>query len=160
MDNIQAVIEKIRDARYDFYSDQFEQVSQEAKDFIAALLQKAPEYRMSARCALQHTWIKVGGDTCMFFIQIHVVMFAMIMKWTYMYYIYVYSNCLMMKVNPSLLQMLERVAVGSASPWPMVRLDVSRLRSFNARRKWHVSFHVYLPASYIRITNCLFMKFM
>ena len=26
------------------------------------------------------------------------------------------------------------------SPWPMARLDTSQLKSFNARRKWHVSF--------------------
>ena len=37
------------------------------------------------------------------------------------------------------LQTLGGVAAGSVSPWPMARLDTSQLKSFNARRKWHVS---------------------
>ncbi len=44
-------------------------------------------------------------------------------------------------------QSLSRVVAGVASPWPMVRLDVSRLKAFKARRKWHVrskQWHVYL----------------
>lgn len=43
VDNIHTIVERIREARYDFYSTQFEQISQDAKDFIAALLQKSPE---------------------------------------------------------------------------------------------------------------------
>ena len=39
----------------------------------------------------------------------------------------------------SSLQTLGGVAAGSVSPWPMARLDTSQLKSFNARRKWHVS---------------------
>ena len=42
-DNIQAIVERIQEARYSFYHTQFEQVSQEAKEFISALLQKSPE---------------------------------------------------------------------------------------------------------------------
>ncbi len=42
-ENIQAIVERIKEARYSFYPSQFEQVSQEAKDFISALLQKTPE---------------------------------------------------------------------------------------------------------------------
>ncbi len=42
-DNIQAVVERIIDARYSFYKEQFESISQDAKDFISALLQKSPE---------------------------------------------------------------------------------------------------------------------
>jgi len=41
-DNIQAVVEKIVDARYSFFKDQFERISQDARDFIASLLQKSP----------------------------------------------------------------------------------------------------------------------
>ena len=84
------VVERIKEARYSFYNEQFDQVSQEAKDFISALLQKSPEFRMTAANALLHPWIKT------------------------------------------------LVQVGENS-WPMARLDVSRLKTFNARRKWHVS---------------------
>lgn len=90
VDNIQMVVERIKEARYSFYNEQFDQVSQEAKDFISALLQKSPEFRMTAANALLHPWIKT------------------------------------------------LVQVGENS-WPMARLDVSRLKTFNARRKWHVS---------------------
>lgn len=83
------VVERIKEARYSFYNEQFDQVSQEAKDFISALLQKSPEFRMTAANALLHPWIKT------------------------------------------------LVQVGENS-WPMARLDVSRLKTFNARRKWHV----------------------
>ena len=37
------------------------------------------------------------------------------------------------------LQTLGGVAAGSVSPWPMAHLDISQLKAFNARRKWHVS---------------------
>lgn len=84
------VVERIKEARYSFYNEQFDQVSQEAKDFISALLQKSPEFRMTAANALLHPWIKT------------------------------------------------LVQVGENS-WPMARLNVSRLKTFNARRKWHVS---------------------
>ena len=83
------VVERIKEARYSFYNEQFDPVSQEAKDFISALLQKSPEFRMTAANALLHPWIKT------------------------------------------------LVQVGENS-WPMARLDVSRLKTFNARRKWHV----------------------
>ena len=83
------VVERIKEARYSFYNEQFDQVSQEAKDFISALLQKSPEFRMTAANALLHPWIK------------------------------------------TLIQVGE-------NSWPMARLDVSRLKTFNARRKWHV----------------------
>ena len=89
VDNIQMVVERIREARYSFYNEQFDQVSQEAKDFISALLQKSPEFRLTASNALLHPWIRT------------------------------------------------LVQVGENS-WPMARLDVSRLKTFNARRKWHV----------------------
>ena len=84
------VVERIKEARYSFYNEQFDQVSQEAKDFIAALLQKSPEFRLTASNALLHPWIKT------------------------------------------------LVQVGENS-WPMAKLNVSRLKTFNARRKWHVS---------------------
>ena len=42
-ENIHSVVEKIKDARYSFYSDQFDSISQEAKEFISALLQRSPE---------------------------------------------------------------------------------------------------------------------
>ena len=90
------VVERIKEARYSFYNEQFDQVSQEAKDFISALLQKSPEFRLTASNALLHPWIKT------------------------------------------------LVQVGENS-WPMARLDVSRLKTFNARRKWHVCLCTFLP---------------
>ena len=57
----QSVIERIKEARYDFYDSQFEQISPEAKDFISVLLQKSSDYRMTATQALQHSWIRVSG---------------------------------------------------------------------------------------------------
>ena len=53
------VVDRIKEARYDFYGDQFDQISTEAKEFISALLQKNTEYRMSASQAIQHDWIRV-----------------------------------------------------------------------------------------------------
>ena len=54
------VVDRIKEARYDFYGDHFDQISTEAKEFIAGLLQKNPEYRMSADQALEHDWITVS----------------------------------------------------------------------------------------------------
>ena len=54
------VVDRIKEARYDFYKEQFEQISTEAKEFIAALLQKTTEYRLTASQALQHDWITVS----------------------------------------------------------------------------------------------------
>ncbi|CAI8008489.1 Death-associated protein kinase 3, partial [Geodia barretti] len=59
-ENAVMVVDRIKEARYDFYGEQFEQISTEAKEFISALLQKSPEYRMSASQALQHDWITVS----------------------------------------------------------------------------------------------------
>lgn len=42
-ENIQNVVSRIQDARYSFYDNQFDTISQEAKEFISALLQKSPE---------------------------------------------------------------------------------------------------------------------
>ena len=55
------VVDRIKEARYDFYGEQFEQISTEAKEFISALLQKNPEYRMTASQALQHDWVTVSS---------------------------------------------------------------------------------------------------
>ena len=59
-DNAVMVVDRIKEARYDFYGEQFDRISVEAKEFISALLQKNPDYRMSASKALQHDWIKVS----------------------------------------------------------------------------------------------------
>ena len=56
------VVDRIKEARYDFYGEQFETISGEAKEFIVALLQKNPIFRMTAAQALQHSWIKVHVD--------------------------------------------------------------------------------------------------
>ena len=101
VDNIQMVVERIKEARYSFYNEQFDQVSQEAKEFISALLQKSPEFRLTASNALLHPWIKT------------------------------------------------LVQVGESS-WPMARLDVWRLKTFNARRKWHVCLSIF----YCKAYNC------
>ena len=53
------VVDRIKEARYDFYGEQFDRISTEAKEFISALLQKNTEYRMSASQAMKHDWIKV-----------------------------------------------------------------------------------------------------
>ena len=42
----------------------------------------------------------------------------------------------------SWIKMLERVGERVGSPWLMAKLNISQLKSFIARRKWHVSQHV------------------
>ncbi len=41
----------------------------------------------------------------------------------------------------SWIKMLGGAGGRSHSPWPMARLDISQLKTFLARRKWHVSVH-------------------
>ena len=65
-DNTVMVVDRIKEARYDFYGEHFEQISTEAKEFISALLQKSPEYRMSASQALQHDWVTVSSSSITF----------------------------------------------------------------------------------------------
>ena len=54
------VVDRIKEARYSFYGEHFETISPEAKNFISLLLQKNPDFRISAAQALQHEWIKVN----------------------------------------------------------------------------------------------------
>lgn len=46
---------------YDFDDESFDEISDEAMNFIEKLLLKEPKKRMSAREALNHPWIKKGG---------------------------------------------------------------------------------------------------
>jgi calcium-dependent protein kinase len=51
------IFEKIRYARYIFYSVDWVGISNEAKDFIARLLVVDPDKRMTAKQALNHPWM-------------------------------------------------------------------------------------------------------
>lgn len=44
-------------ADYEFFSPEFDEISDEAKDFISKLLQPDPKNRMTANDALKHPWI-------------------------------------------------------------------------------------------------------
>lgn len=55
--NNSAIFSRIRNGSYDMTSVVWEQVSEDAKDLLAALLQKDPNNRPSAAAALQHRWL-------------------------------------------------------------------------------------------------------
>ena len=86
------VVDRIKEARYDFYGDQFDQISTEAKEFIACLLQKNPEYRMSADQALEHDWITVSLSFSPTFLLVAFVVIRACM-WKNLY---VYVFCMLM----------------------------------------------------------------
>lgn len=48
----------ISQAKYDFDYEEFDSVSADAKDFIARLLRKTSEHRLSAAKCLQHAWLR------------------------------------------------------------------------------------------------------
>jgi len=56
-DNDAETFANITRADYDFVDEAFDAISQDAKDFISALLVKRKEKRMTARECLQHTWL-------------------------------------------------------------------------------------------------------
>jgi calcium-dependent protein kinase len=55
--NSSAIFGRIRNGSYDMTSVVWEQVSEDAKDLLASLLQKNPNSRPSAAAALQHRWL-------------------------------------------------------------------------------------------------------
>ena len=52
------ILQKVRQACYDFPDKHFKSVSEEGKDFIRGLLKKDPKARFTAEQALQHAWIQ------------------------------------------------------------------------------------------------------
>ena len=56
-DSDSEIFRNVRSAVYDYPSPEWDKISSSARNFIDGLLQKDPEQRMSAREALQHSWI-------------------------------------------------------------------------------------------------------
>mmetsp|Transcript_28162 Transcript_28162/g.65145 ORF Transcript_28162/g.65145 Transcript_28162/m.65145 type:complete len:521 (+) Transcript_28162:165-1727(+) len=52
------IFESVRVGRYDFPSPEWDDISQDAKDFIGCLLLKDPKSRLTAQQAMKHKWIK------------------------------------------------------------------------------------------------------
>lgn len=53
------LFEQIRKCQYDFNSDSFDNVSDEAKDFISKLLVADPSKRMDCEQMMEHPWMKL-----------------------------------------------------------------------------------------------------
>jgi len=60
-DNAPALFKKIMDVQYDFDDPSWDDVSEDAKNLIKALLVKEPKSRLTAPQVLDHPWVK--GDT-------------------------------------------------------------------------------------------------
>ena len=65
-DNAPALFKKIMDVEYDFDDPSWEDVSDDAKNLIRALLVKEPKDRLSAAQVLEHPWVKVYFCFCFF----------------------------------------------------------------------------------------------
>ena len=52
------IFESVRMAKFDFPSPDWDGISDSAKEFICSLLQSTPSKRLTARQALNHTWIR------------------------------------------------------------------------------------------------------
>ena len=59
------IFDSVRTGRFDFPSPDWDGISDNAKDFICALLRRDPSKRLSASKALKHTWIRelTGRET-------------------------------------------------------------------------------------------------
>lgn len=57
------LIEKIKEAKYEFDPMEWDSISAEAKDFVTHLLEKNPNKRLSAQQALTHPWILARRKT-------------------------------------------------------------------------------------------------
>jgi len=57
-DSDNQIFESVRTGTFDFPSPDWDEISQDAKDFICALLQKDPKKRLTASDALKHRWLK------------------------------------------------------------------------------------------------------
>jgi calcium-dependent protein kinase len=53
------IFEKIKKGKFYFYFEDWEHISDEAKDFITKLLVMDPKERMSTKEALRHPWLNV-----------------------------------------------------------------------------------------------------
>jgi len=62
-EKLQELFEQIMKADYDFPEDYWEDISQEAKDFINKLLVVDPKKRLTAATALQHPWLSGNAPT-------------------------------------------------------------------------------------------------
>jgi len=60
-DNAPALFKKIMDVQYDFDDPSWDDVSEDAKGLIRALLVKEPKNRLTANQVLEHPWVK--GET-------------------------------------------------------------------------------------------------
>jgi len=61
-ESLPEVFEQIMKAEYDFPEPYWNEISIEAKDFISKLLVVDPSKRYSAKQALKHPWIELGGS--------------------------------------------------------------------------------------------------
>ena len=60
-DNNQEILEMVRTGQFDFEGEEWDTVSNEAKDLIKKLIVR-PERRMTAGEALQHPWMRHHGN--------------------------------------------------------------------------------------------------
>ncbi|CAD8049302.1 unnamed protein product [Paramecium sonneborni] len=56
------ILEKVEQGNYDFNSEEWDIITEQAKDFISKLLEKDPFKRYTAEQALKHTWIVQQND--------------------------------------------------------------------------------------------------
>jgi len=61
-DNQRVLFRKIRYGEYEFFKEDWEEISEEAKDLIQKLLVVDPLHRLTAREALRHDWIVGDND--------------------------------------------------------------------------------------------------
>ena len=64
-DDKQETFERILDIDYEFDEEIFAHVSEEAKEFIAAILQRQPKHRPSAKKCLKNKWVNSGPEVLM-----------------------------------------------------------------------------------------------
>ena len=64
-EELPALFDSILNARYDFPSPWWDNVSTEAKDLVKALLELSPTKRLTAEQTMQHPWIKGAADAAL-----------------------------------------------------------------------------------------------
>jgi len=62
-DNVPLLFESIMKAEFDYPAEYWDHISDDAIDFIDALLIVEPEQRLTAKQALEHTWLKTAPAT-------------------------------------------------------------------------------------------------
>nr|DBA24772.1 TPA: hypothetical protein GDO54_012384 [Pyxicephalus adspersus] len=60
--NHEELFQIIQRGEYEFLSPYWDNISEEAKDLISRLLALNPKKRFTARCVLQHNWIRTSGQ--------------------------------------------------------------------------------------------------